>query len=857
MTGSSPHGESAVPVQDDTVWNESISKYTNSLQMVKDKNKRNSVQKYLDAIQNELGAADDVTALHRLAVEAVDERKGKMKWQKRFGVSVVAAIFAIVIMFVVNYGAIEIAKETKVDSSNKLVMPGSSEAVKTSSADFTVLQYDKAATSERRMLKSSDAPGASVLKAGPDGKQDLYVKTTPRTIKNIELKLPDGTDSNSSSTGRRLSSITGSVLPVGVHEFCVPCVEVENAVAEFAELGKSDFSATITLGTESLGYRLNVDGFTGSSVSVSASNYPIKATIDSTDTDADGNCCGTFFSNDLFHEPSSDGLEAPFETGRRLSAGATETESRRVCFEQVVWNTYKLARPSDLQSTGFGMYYDLDEASGCKMPDDISRHDNYMEKEKLDELLGAGSYDPEGQGFVLGLGWRAAIPAYYPPPDYNYPTCAHFDGGYVTEQTLDTMDYSWWQNAYFKKYKKTPVLTRVHYNVSDAAGFDRGPPYYQCVIWYPHYQFYKRWEMEYVKIRRAVLSCQREAGFTPESDRNVMAHWPTFNEYEMMGCAFFRKSWTHPCVRRENVWYDTQKNAWAYLNSGDHTATGSQADQGNRGRGGAGTLGAGHSYKSNFRDNCVVDFADDCFPATARVRTADGTTKTFEELESSDRVQTTDSQEHGYERVLMDFHGTMGAKQATIVAVFLEITHEASAPLRISRNHFLYAFRGGEPTLVLAESVVVGDTLLITTAAGFAPSRVSRIRLVKDRGIYAPLTFSGRLIVDDALVSSYAASSSIMATAWHLHPSWPWEKMFAVGSVPFRYFYGYNLNSVFSRVMPDWCTWFLAVALCDPQARTSPATAAWSNMFDALFRRLIVHTQPDRLEAPMGMPKLD
>ena len=42
-------------------------------------------------------------------------------------------------------------------------------------------------------------------------------------------------------------------------------------------------------------------------------------------------------------------------------------------------------------------------------------------------------------------------------------------------------------------------------------------------------------------------------------------------------------------------------------------------------------------------------------------------------------------------------------------------------------------------------------------------------RQVKDRGIYAPLTFSGRLAVNGVVVSSYAASSSTMAKAWQLH----------------------------------------------------------------------------------------
>ena len=120
-----------------------------------------------------------------------------------------------------------------------------------------------------------------------------------------------------------------------------------------------------------------------------------------------------------------------------------------------------------------------------------------------------------------------------------------------------------------------------------------------------------------------------------------------------------------------------------------------------------------------------------CFPATAQVRLQDGTTKTLEEVGPSDLVETTvDFQERGYERWLFDFHGSMGARQAVVVEDFVEFVHESEPPLRITPNHFLYVLRDGEPTLVLASSVVVGDVLLVTTDAGVKPSTISGLRMV-------------------------------------------------------------------------------------------------------------------------------
>ena len=126
-----------------------------------------------------------------------------------------------------------------------------------------------------------------------------------------------------------------------------------------------------------------------------------------------------------------------------------------------------------------------------------------------------------------------------------------------------------------------------------------------------------------------------------------------------------------------------------------------------------------------------MGYVGHCFPATAQVRLQDGTTKTLEELGPSDLVETTaDFQERGYERWLFDFHGSMGARQAAVVEDFVEFVHESEPPLRITPNHFLYVLRDGEPSLVLAGSVVVGDVLLVTTDAGVKPSTISSLRMV-------------------------------------------------------------------------------------------------------------------------------
>ena len=76
-----------------------------------------------------------------------------------------------------------------------------------------------------------------------------------------------------------------------------------------------------------------------------------------------------------------------------------------------------------------------------------------------------------------------------------------------------------------------------------------------------------------------------------------------------------------------------------------------------------------------------------------------------------------------------------------------------------------------------------------------------------------------------------------MAAAWQLHQSLPWEKMLAFGSAPFRYFFGYHIDSAFSRIMPAWSNSVLPSMITDPQGRTNAATTVWSKLVDVTLWR--------------------
>ena len=76
-----------------------------------------------------------------------------------------------------------------------------------------------------------------------------------------------------------------------------------------------------------------------------------------------------------------------------------------------------------------------------------------------------------------------------------------------------------------------------------------------------------------------------------------------------------------------------------------------------------------------------------------------------------------------------------------------------------------------------------------------------------------------------------------MAEDWQLHQWLPREKMLALGSAPFRYFFGFHLDSAFSRIMPAWPSSVLPSMITDPQGRTNAATTVWSKLLDVTLWR--------------------
>ncbi len=131
-----------------------------------------------------------------------------------------------------------------------------------------------------------------------------------------------------------------------------------------------------------------------------------------------------------------------------------------------------------------------------------------------------------------------------------------------------------------------------------------------------------------------------------------------------------------------------------------------------------------------------------CFPGTATVYNADGASVQMERLKGGDVVRV---DEHGASSAIIAF--THRKSQGFYRFVSIET---ARTTLEISGEHYVYA--NGEP--VRADAVKVGDWLRV---AGGETAVVLRVGAVMRRGLFAPHTRHGDIVVNGVVCSTYTA----------------------------------------------------------------------------------------------------
>ncbi|CAB9498878.1 Desert hedgehog protein [Seminavis robusta] len=133
--------------------------------------------------------------------------------------------------------------------------------------------------------------------------------------------------------------------------------------------------------------------------------------------------------------------------------------------------------------------------------------------------------------------------------------------------------------------------------------------------------------------------------------------------------------------------------------------------------------------------------ASSCFPEVATAQVKGTGPVAMKNLQLGDLVLTTTGNEDAYYEKIYAF----GHYSPKTEAAFVQLVTDDST-LEMTGEHLVFVANKVNP--VRADSIQVGDILQ-------PAAKVAEINTVHRKGLYAPLTASGRLVVDDILASSY------------------------------------------------------------------------------------------------------
>ncbi len=150
-----------------------------------------------------------------------------------------------------------------------------------------------------------------------------------------------------------------------------------------------------------------------------------------------------------------------------------------------------------------------------------------------------------------------------------------------------------------------------------------------------------------------------------------------------------------------------------------------------------------------------------CFAGHTTVRLSTGETKPMSQLQVGDRVLSLNSDGYlEYSDVMMFMHRNPGLRSQ-----FLRIHTASGNNITITPSHLILRWQKFsnmspyEADPVYARDVRVNETLLISGHSAdkeVYTDRITKIETIYETGVYAPLTVTGTIVVNDVIASCYA-----------------------------------------------------------------------------------------------------
>ena len=224
---------------------------------------------------------------------------------------------------------------------------------------------------------------------------------------------------------------------------------------------------------------------------------------------------------------------------------------------------------------------------------------------------------------------------------------------------------------------------------------------------------------------------------------------------------------------------------------------------------------------SYFTDTSIAARNGGCFPASATVQLESGETRSMANLSVGDSVLTVDSDGTLlYNNVVAFVH-----RQPQLMTSFSVITTVAGHRLVATDDHLVFtspdqsaSFADSAPPTFVAHLHAGNDSVYVTTpdSKHLGVSMVTNVTMATGRGVFAPLTSTGTIVVDGVAASCYAFVSShrlahvVMAPVRLVARTCSWWNCYDDTLSPLDgvHWYAHFMRRITEFLIPDSHLWF-------------------------------------------------
>ncbi|CAF1366582.1 unnamed protein product [Didymodactylos carnosus] len=139
-----------------------------------------------------------------------------------------------------------------------------------------------------------------------------------------------------------------------------------------------------------------------------------------------------------------------------------------------------------------------------------------------------------------------------------------------------------------------------------------------------------------------------------------------------------------------------------------------------------------------------------CFPGTTNVIGLGGTVKQLSQVSVGDYVQVVDHGQLTYEKILGFLHSEPNDLY-DYLSIDVDMLNNETTVLEISFNHLVFLYNKADP--VFAGKLKIGQQLEAVYDGHIGPGIITKIKLTRDQGYFAPLTSSGTIVLKQSKMS--------------------------------------------------------------------------------------------------------